>query len=229
MGRVRPNNSCTVEIVYKESISTVHVFPQASSTSKAALAERANRSIQILIYKHLTANESLRFIDVLPQLVRTYNNRGHRTLNYMTPNEASQPQNEVRVRGIHMQRYASIRRKKPTLRLGAMVRVKTDSNAISPARRAYAEQFHGEYFTIMRINRRLPIPMYYLKSLDTGESIKDGFYANELSEVQGEVFKIEKVLKERMRAGKRELLVRWKWFNSMHDSWIPATDIVQVY
>lgn len=201
----------------------------AVGTSKASYAERSNKSLQVLIYKHLTENETTRYIDVLPDLVKTYNTRGHRSLDGMSPNEASKLKNEVHVRGVLMKRYASIKRKKPTLTLGQTVRIKTDSKAISDARRAYAEQYHGALYTIVRINQKLPVPLYYLRSQDKGDFIEGGFYANELSPVEGNVFKVDQVLKTRGRGARKEYLIRWKWFGPEHDTWEPASNILRVY
>lgn len=201
----------------------------ATGFSKSAVAERANKTIQILIYKYLSQNETVRYIDNLQKLVKTYNNRGHRSLRNISPNVADMIKNEKYIRAIHEARYIKIKRKKPTLTLGSTVRVKTDAKAISYARRAYAQQFKGEYFKIVRINMRLPIPLFYLMSMDTGEKIQGGFYANELSEIRGDVFKVSKILKERKRAGQKELYVSWKWFGEDHNSWIPAKNIVQIY
>ena len=199
----------------------------AVGTSKAAIAERVNKTLQILIYKYLTDKETLRYIDVLPQLVETYNNRKHRALAYQfSPNEADLPRNEPEVLGIHRARIQKVKRKKPKFKVGDIVRVKTDSRVIDTAKRAYAEQFRGEYFTIFRVNTRLPIPLYYLRSNNTNEEIRGGFYAEELQRVQGNVYKIEAVLRRRVRRRRREALVKWKYFGPEHNSWIPERDLV---
>ena len=121
---------------------------KAVGTSKACFAERANKSLQILIFKYLRGLETLRYIDALPDLVQTYNSRPHRSLEKMSPNEADLPSNENRVRAIHMKRYSSIngKRKKPIYKKGDIVRIKTDAKAPSSSKRAYAIQYHGEYF-----------------------------------------------------------------------------------
>lgn len=201
----------------------------ATGTSKACYAERANKTLQILIYKYLTDRETTRYIDVLSDLVLTYNSRGHRSLNYMTPNDADLPENEDSVLAAHTLRVSNIRRKKPVLPLGSMVRVKTEAKNVDPARRAYAEQFKGEYFKIIRVNRTLPIPMYYLKSMNTGEIIDGAFYSNELSQARGDTFKIESVLRRRVRRGVREVFVKWKFFDARWNEWIPENQIVEVF
>lgn len=204
----------------------------AYGTLKACIAERVNKTLKVLIGKYLSERETTRYIDVLPALVQTYNRRGHRTLEGMTPEEADMPVNEDRVQAIFHARYEKIGRQRPTrakFKLGDLVRIKTLAKKISPSSRSYAEQFKGEYFTIMRINRSLPIPLYYLKSLDTGELIEGGLYANELQRIRGGLYKIERVFCERRRRGRRELFVKWKYFGPRWNQWIPASAVQRVY
>jgi len=202
----------------------------ARGTSKASIAERANKSIQILIYKYLTDKETLRYIDVLPQLVKTYNRRGHRTLDMMPPFEADKPRNEERVRGIHVLRYQSVPKKKARFKLGDTVRIKTQAKSgVSSNRRAYAEQFFGEYYRIMRINRTMPVPLYYLKSMDSGNMLDQSFYGEDLTRVRGDIFKIENVIPNRIRGRgrNRQILVKFKYFTN--PEWIFERDIIERY
>lgn len=201
----------------------------ANGTMKAAIAERVNKTLQILIYKYLSAKETTRYIDVLPQLVQTYNRRPHRTLEGLTPNTADLPRNEALVQGVFHARFAKLgqARTSPKLSVGDIVRVKTDPHKISQNRRAYAEQYTGEYFRIVRINRTLPIPMYHLRSMDSLDFIEGGFYANELQRQRGDVWKVERILAERTRRGVREVLIKWKDFSDRWNSWEPRRNIVQ--
>ena len=198
-------------------------------TSKSCFVERLNKTIQVNLYKYLSQNETLRYIDHLQDFVSSYNNRPHRSLGQMTPNEAFKKKNRTYVRGVHMMRYNKIKRLKPSLAVGDMVRVKTSPGLVASSRRAYAEQFKPEYFKVWRVNTKLPIPLYYIQSMDTGEKIQGGFYLQELSKVVGDTFKIEKIIRWRTRRGKREGLARWAHFSSAHDSWVPEEDIVQVF
>lgn len=211
-------------------------WQEALGTLKACIAERANRSLQELIYKYMSANETVKYIGVLQKLVRTYNDRPHRTLKGLTPRQADLPRNEAAVQAIFHQRYAkydAVRRRTQrnmTLEVGDLVRVKTESpSAIHSSRRAYAEQFHGEYYRIVAINRTLPVPMYYLRSLDTGERIRGGFYAGELQRTRGNVYLIERVHRRRTVRGQRQLLVKWKWFGPRHNQWIRADELVRAF
>lgn len=203
----------------------------ARNINKAAVVERVNKSLQVLIYKYLTDRGETKYIDILPALVSGYNNRKHRSLNFMTPNEADRPRNENRVRAVQTQRYAKnvAKRSKgqPKFVIGDMVRIKTYAKAPSSARRAYLPQFHGEYFKVIGINRRMPITMYQLRSMDTEEDIEGGFYANELTLVKGESFKIERIIRQRGRAPNREYFVKWKYFSPRWNSWVREQDVEQ--
>jgi hypothetical protein len=71
--------------------------------------------------------------------------------------------------------------------------------------------------------------MYFLKSLDTNENIKGGFYANEMQPVSGDIFKIETVIKRKTIRGQNKVFVKWKGFNDSHNSWINASDITRAF
>ncbi len=199
---------------------------------KAAVAERANKSLQLLVYKYMSAKETVKYLDELQNLVDTYNGRPHRSLKGMTPDEADEVENEGRVQAIHHERYtkiARLRREKLPFKLGDRVRIKTLTGKIDSARRAYSKQFKGEHFTVVRINRQLPVAMYYLRSMNTGEVLEGGFYAQELQRQRGAVYKIEKVLARRVRRGVAEIKVKWRDFDKRWNEWIPETAVVSMY
>ena len=48
--------------------------------SKAAVAERFNRMLKELTYKYMTAHNTLKYLDALPQLLACYNQRIHSSI-----------------------------------------------------------------------------------------------------------------------------------------------------
>ena len=205
----------------------------AKGLTKAAVAERANKTIQVLIYKYLSDAEQTRYLDKLESLVQTYNSRPHRTLEGMTPDEADEPENEARVQEIFHRKYSKLAearsKRTPKFKVGNLVRVKILPRAISSSRRAYAEQFHGSFYRVVRINRTMPVPMYYLRALDDGEFIDGGFYSQELQRVSGNLWKIEKILGRRKRRGVNEIHVKWRYFGDQWNEWIPETNVERVF
>lgn len=207
-----------------EGIEIVH----PNSDKKAAVVERFNKTLQMLIYKHLTENSTKRYYDFLGNLLYSYNHRGHRTLKYMTPAEAEEDENQDKVLAAHNEHYAAIasKRKEPKYKVGERVLVKNlPSNRFH---RSYQRSFRHEQFEIVEVNTRMPIPMYILKSLDKNDIVKGGFYAEELQPVKGDVFKIN-VLKRRTYKGKKQLFVSWVGFDDTHNCWIDADSVTQTY
>jgi hypothetical protein len=209
----------------EETVKLLH----PNSSKKAAICERFNRSIQDLLYKYLTESQSLRYIDDLGGIVNTYNNRGHRTLKFMSPNDAELKKNEPHVRNAlssYYSKFVATKKRSPKFKVGDVVRIKKERTAFG---RGYHEQFKRELFTIAEVDRRMPIITYQIRSNNDGELIQGKFYSNELQEQKGDVFKIEKVLKKRKRKGKEEIYVKWLDFDEQHNSWIPASNIVKEY
>lgn len=201
----------------------------AFGTLKACIAERVNKTLQILIFKYMTETGRSRYIDKLNEFVSTYNNRGHRTLEGMTPDEADRPENEAAVRDIHEKRYAEAernRQKVPKFKVGDIVRLKTMPMKIGGDARAYAQQFTGEYFTVIAINRAFPVFLYHLRSMNTHDEIDGGLYANELVRQRGDVYQVERILQRRVdRAGQPEYFVKFLHFNNTHNQWVKQRDL----
>ena len=211
----------------------IHI-QKTAGYNKNSIAERANRSIQLLLYKYMTQNETLKYVDKLNELVATYNARSHRTLNGLSPNEADLPENEVLVRGIHQQRFSSIKRAtrfeiKKMFQVGDIVRIKQLSARISSLSRSYMPQYMSSYYIVREVDTRSPRVQFHIKAMDTNENIIGGFYRNELSAVKGNVWKIEKILKSRGKGKNLQHLVRWANFSPDWDSWISSQDILQRY
>ncbi len=84
------------------------------SSVHAAFIERFNRSLQSLIYKYMTENETNRFVNVqdkegnqipvLSKLLETYNTRKHRMIGY-SPDEAERNEETHLPIRIRMSKY----------------------------------------------------------------------------------------------------------------------------
>jgi len=205
------------------------------SSVHAAYIERFNRTLQSLIYKFMTENETYRFISknsggndekTFSKILETYNNRRHRMIG-MTPLQAETDKSKhIDIRLRMSKYYSKIKPKKQLFQIGDTVRVATQKGKFS---RGYKEQSNLEIFKIYDIKKKSEIPMYLLETYDQSEKIKGGFYDFELTKVDFESFRIEKILKTRTINGKKQHLVRWKGFNSNYDSWIDEENISQEF
>lgn len=207
---------------------------------KCVFVERFNRTIQQLIYKYMTQNNTYTYIDVLQQLLSTYNNRIHRSLKYsingksqyLTPNQAEDPKYYSILSDIHTTKYNKIinknKNKKPNYRVGDFVRIAKEKTVFS---RSYLEQFKDEIFEIIKINTRLPVTTYILRSVEHLDEIEGGFYPGEIQKLGRDIFKIEKIISElKNRRGQiTHYFVKWIGFNKKFNSYISVVDFEKKY
>lgn len=168
-----------MKLLENYKVKTIH----PNNDFKAGTAERFNRTIQDLIYRYLTHTKSERYIDVLQDLVKTYNSRLHRSLGGLSPNEAEDKVNHFKVRRHFNDRIMAMLlapRKKPHFKVNDRVRIKKIRGVFD---KGYKSLFSTEIFQIMIVNNSLPITMYSLKDLEKGEVIEGQFYENELQKV----------------------------------------------
>lgn len=119
------------------------------------------------MYKFMQEYATNRYIDALPDILLSYLQRGHRTLRFMSPQDAILPENYNHVLQSHLIRYKKVKRRKPKLKVGQKVRVASLGKLQHAFHRGYHARFSYEQFEIVRISTVMPVPMYFLKSLDT--------------------------------------------------------------
>jgi len=188
------------------------------SESKAALVERANKTLQGILYRDLTARNSKRYLDRMAAIVRTYNDHFHRTIK-MSPREAELPAKADAVVAALRKHYDSrekYRRRKLKIKVGDVVRFKT--NYGRRFARGYQEQFSREQCTVDAINTRMAIPMFVLRG-SNGQLIQGAFYQEELQPYKTGEFSNSQVEKVMEREG-GYIRVRWLGLDPGLDSWI---------
>jgi hypothetical protein len=181
---------------------------------KAAVVERFNRTLKGAMWRYLTHSSDGRYIDILPNLVSSYNNTFHRSIK-MAPSEVN-AQNESIVRS---RLYAS----KPTLTrkwkypVGQTVRIKQSKRVF---RKGYEPSWTEEIFTISSLYPSDP-PTYILKDL-AGEVIKGKFYEQEIQPIikTDDTFIVERVIKTRRRGKRTEYFVKWRNYPDKFNSWV---------
>src|SRR5277367_4381319 len=152
----------------------IHFFT-SQNAPKAQIAERLNRSLKDRMYRYFTAQDTVKWIDVLPKLLKNYNSSFHRSIK-MTPVEASKTENEEKVRE---NLYGMVTpKRKPRYKAGDLVRI---MNADNVFRRGFHQNFTLEIFEIETVLNTNPVT-YKLRDLK-GEEITGAFYEQELTKV----------------------------------------------
>jgi hypothetical protein len=189
------------------------------SVIKASMAERVIRTIKGRLFKEFSYLGSYRWIDILKDVVNSYNNTRHRTIG-MKPNEVNKDNEQYLLRTVYARKTKIPARKRFLSKLGEGEHVR-----ISRYRHVFAKSYHPgwttEIFKIRKVQQTTPVS-YLLEDM-TGKPIEGAFYAQELQRTRlVNDYLIEKVLRKRGD----ELYVKWLGFGDEHNSWISKNDVL---
>ena len=186
------------------------------SNLKAVVIERFNRSLRELMMKAFVKNNNTVWYNILPELIKTYNNRYHRTIK-MKPIDVNK-KNEKLIKNT-VYNY-DITNKIPKFKINDLVR-------ISLKRRELFDKPTGnikwseELFKVYKINKANVIT-YQIKDMND-EIIKGVFYEKELQKTRNtsNEYIIEKILKTKAN----QMYVKWRGYNNNFNSWVNKYDI----
>ncbi len=192
------------------------------SNVHAAYIERFNRTIQNLIYRFLTENNTNRYIDHLDKILETYNFRYHRMIE-MSPYEAEHnPNAALHINKLISKQENNMKKINPTLKIGDLVRISKEKYKFS---RGYDQQSHIEIFKIRSISKNKKIPLYYLTNYEKNENIEGGFYRFEITPVNIDLFRIEKIIRRRTVRGQKQVFVKWLGYDDNYNQWISEEEL----
>ena len=201
--------------------NNVHLFSTEDPTTKACMAERLIRTIKGRLYKYFHAKSTFKWIDVLQDIIDSYNNRQHSVIK-MAPNQVNQD-NEHKVRMNNLQRRGKVNQtqKYVAFKPGDLVRMVTESQVY---KKKYLPRWSKELFKVKGVMRTQPV-VYSLEDL-TGEVIKGTFYAAELQKVTSlpEVWEIDRIVDEKGD----KVLVKWKGYPESSNEWIHKKSLKQL-
>ena len=165
------------------------------------------------------AVNSLRYIDVLQDLVDSYNNTYHRSIG-----RAPATVSLLNVGDVRRKLYGGITStvaKKFKFHVGDHVRLSLRKRLF---KKGYKMNWTEEIFQITKRLSRTPV-VYTVQDL-LQRPIEGTFYEEELQRVKRpDIFRIEKVLKKHTKNKNTEYLVRWSGYGPDFDSWIQSTDV----
>ena len=187
---------------------------------KSSVCERWNGTIKTKMWKQFTIQGNTQYLDMLPKLVKQYNNTKHSSIK-MTPIEASKKKNQGTV---YFNLYGDMKQvsAKPKFKIGDKVRISKYKRNVFD--KGYTPNWTEEVFTVDKIQYTNPIT-YKLKDL-RGEDIQGSFYEPELLKAKQDVFRIDKVIRRDYK--KKQALVKWKGYSDEFNSWIPMKDLQNI-
>ena len=174
---------------YNKDVKDLITLYSTEDEEKASVVERWIRTMKEKMWKYFTTKSTNVYIDVLPNLVKQYNNTRHSSIK-MTPVK------ELKVWRNLYPEHLEIHNINPKFSVGDKVRISKKKKTFE---KGYTTRWTEEIFTIIEVKLTSPVT-YKIADLN-GEEIKGTFYEPELQKTSQEIFRIEKVIKR----GKKEI------------------------
>lgn len=195
----------------------VRFYTSENDDIKASIVERFNRTIKSKMWRYFTYSHTRRYVDVIDELVHSYNNTYHRSIG-MKPSEVDSS-NEQQVR----ERLYPSKSKNHTWKFELQDRVRISMQR-QPFQKGYMGNWSEEIFVVSKRHATDPVT-YGVRDL-AGEDIKGRFYELELQKVikTDDVYIVEKILKTRKQAGKIQYFVKWRSYPDKFNSWVDNVD-----
>ena len=205
----------------------VRFFTTYNVETKASIVERFNRTLKSRMWRYFTENLTLKYTDVLPQLVEAYNQTYHRTID-MAPAEVKVENEEALWQRMYGGDAAAVKRaskkKKEKVQVNDWVRL---SKSRRTFKKGYLPNWTEELFSVVKVLPGSP-PLYIVQDY-RGNLLLGGLYQQEVQKVSksDQLYRVQEVLEERPKKGGRgrEIKVRWLGYPPEFDSWIDKSEL----
>ena len=212
--------SCVLMSLMKKE--EIHLYNTYNET-KASVVERVIRTLKTRMWRYFTAKKTMRYIEVLQDLVDSYNRSKHRSIQKKPINVTQKNEREV-----WHTLYGEREKEGPVkykFEVGDQVRISKMKRTFE---KGYLPNFSKEIFTVSQQIPRHP-PVYKLKDYDQ-EELSGTFYNEELQKVikEDDVYEVEKILKTRGKGKNKEVYVKWLGYPAKFNSWIPTSEVKDI-
>ena len=226
----------------KRELKKYHIkyFTTQNEDIKNSIVERVIRTIRNKMYRLFQRQRSYRYIEVLPDLIESYNKTKHRSLGNMAPidinknNEAvvwdrmynpnqSEPHKTSYLKS--NSKTTKRPRTKQIFKFGLDDYVRLAYTRYT-FQRDYQQKWTTELFKISERFLKQNLPLYRVVDM-LNDPVIGSFYEWELLKVNKnqEFWRVESIIKTRKIKGKKEHLIKWEGYGDKFSSWVPASDI----
>ena len=202
------------QFLKKNNIKIYHT----NSHLKAVVIERFNRSLRELMMKEFVKNNNTVWYNILPKLIKIYNNRHHFTIK-MKPIQVNKNNKKYIKENTYTYNKTN---KNPKFKINDLVRISLKRRDIFDKPSSNIK-WSEELFKIHSINKSNVIT-YKIKDLND-EILKGIFYEKELLKTKNtsEVYIIEKII----RKNKNKYFVKWRNYSNDFNSCVDKDDIIK--
>ena len=197
----------------------IQFYVSQNEDIKASVVERFNRTLKTKMWKFFTHRNTYRYVDVLQDMVHSYNNTFHRTIGQAPSSVKKEDVPKLREKMYGIDNDVNARVK---LKVGDKVRISKTRRTFD---KGYLPNWTKEIFSVSEAIATTP-PTYKLVDYG-GEEVKGSFYDKELQRVdkKDEIYKVEKILRTRRKRGVKEYFVKWRGYPEKFNSWVKETEI----
>lgn len=184
------------------------------SVKKASVVERVNRTLKNMMWEEFSYQGNYKWLAILPELVKKYNQKIHRTIGMKPAEVNSRNEKEILETAYTHKKIRDPKFEK--FKLGDFVRISKYREAFD---KGYTPNWSNEIFKITKIQNTFPVT--YILSDNKNEMVQGGFYKEDLQKVKySDVYLVERILR---RKGNR-LYIKWLGLDNSQNSWINKND-----
>ena len=203
----------------------INYFTTTNSDIKCAIVERVNRTLKIRMFRYFTLKGTRKYIDVLNDMVHSYNHSVHRSIGMAPADVKDEHQKQIFKKLYNMPNLIPLLKRKKThaLKVGDTVRIRYVLNAFD---KSFYPLWTDIVYKVDKIYSKLTRPQYTI-SLE-GEQLPHRYYIEELQKVtvdEDSYYPVEKILRYRQVNGQKQALIKWKGYPQQFNQWIPIDQI----
>jgi hypothetical protein len=191
--------------------NNIHYFTSKNKEIKCAIVERFNRTLKGKMFKYFTKVGNHRYINILQDLVDSYNNSIHRSIK-MRPSEVNTYNEHVAFKNLYGEVEPPL---KPKIKIDDKVRLRYE---LGPFDKSFYPNWTDEVFDVKGINTGSHKPYYILENYNKKRVGR--YYPEEVQKIRENLYRVEKILKKKKVNGKTLYFVKWLNYPSEYNSWV---------
>lgn len=204
----------------------VHLFFSYNQDIKASVVERFNRTLRARMFRYFTSVGHRRYVNVLQQLVQSYNYSHHRAIRMRPVDVEKADQNQVFRNLYGYKNERELLQAEPAesqkFQTGDTVRLRYHLEGMD---KGYYPNFSDQTYQVVRVIPMSPRIMYKVVDF-AGKMYPRKLYAEDMLRIPANPgYRIERVIKTRTGRSGREVLVKWLNYPDSANSWIPESNI----